>query len=55
MSEPLSREQREEDFREFHAQHLRRQTAAVETIRTIIVIWAVLTLIGVLVIGAQLS
>lgn len=38
---------RAELFREFHAEHLRRQTRAVETIRAVAVTWLVLTIIGV--------
>ena len=40
--------QREEMFREFHAEHLRRQTKAIETIRGVAVTWLVLTIIGIL-------
>jgi hypothetical protein len=53
MSEPLSQEQREEDFREFQADHLRRQTVAIESIRTIMVLWLILTIVGAAVIVSQ--
>lgn len=39
--------QRAEMFREFHAQHIIRQTKAVETIKNIAVAWVTLTIIGV--------
>lgn len=52
--QPLDREQREETFREYHAEHLRRQTAAIESIRAILMTFVVLTVIGavILFIGA---
>jgi hypothetical protein len=37
---------RDEMFREFVAEHLRKQTKFLDTIRTILILWLVLTLIG---------
>lgn len=49
MSEPaqfITEEQRAEMFREFHSEHLRRQTKAIETIRGILAVWMTLTVIS---------
>lgn len=50
-----SEEHRAEMFREFHAEHLRRQTKAIETIRGVVVTWFVLMIIGALLLGVAAS
>lgn len=39
-------EQRAEMFREFHAQQLQAQTKSLETIKTLMILWFVLTVVG---------
>lgn len=46
---PLTDEQRAEAFREFQADHLRRQTKAIETIKTYVGIWFWVTVVGLVV------
>lgn len=38
--------QNAELFREFHFEHLRRQTKAIETIRNVVLTWPIRTVIG---------
>jgi hypothetical protein len=42
----MTEAEREEAFREFHAEHLRRQTRALESIRGILVFFTILFVIG---------
>lgn len=48
MNDPLqmAEEQRAEMFREFHSQHLKRQTKAVESIKNYVAIWFWLSVAG---------
>lgn len=41
-----STEQREEMFRSLHAEHLQRQTAALETIRGVLLMIVLLAIVG---------
>lgn len=45
--------EREDAFREFHADHLRRQTKHLQVIRAILSTWFVLTILGVVVLIAS--
>jgi hypothetical protein len=42
----VSEQNREEAFRQFQAEHLRRQTDAIEMIKRIMILWLVLSLLG---------
>lgn len=44
----LSRSEREEMFREYQSQHMRRQTKALESIRLVLLAWLWLTIGGVI-------
>jgi CHASE3 domain sensor protein len=55
QSQLLAADSREEMFREFHAGHLKRQTQAIETIKNILVVWVVLTVLGAIMLVAAAS
>lgn len=46
---------RDEMFREFVAEQMRRQTKSLDTIRSIMILWLVLTVIGVIVFTAMVA
>jgi hypothetical protein len=47
--EGMTQEQREEAFREFHADQLRKQTKHLFNIQALLSVWMVLTILGGLV------
>lgn len=51
----FTEEQRTEAYRREHIALAIRQAKAVETIRTVVVIWAVLTLVGVLAVILEMA
>jgi hypothetical protein len=51
----LAEGQRADMFRDFHAEHLRRQTKAIETIRAVVVTWFILMIVGTLIVVVAAS
>ena len=47
MTQQFTTEQYEQAFRTFHAEHIERQTAALESIRTMLVFLMLLLVIGI--------
>lgn len=44
---PMTEEQRTEQFRQLVATHMQKQTKALDTIQTLLILWSVLTVLGV--------
>jgi hypothetical protein len=55
FSAGMTQEQREEAFREFHADQLRQQTKHLHTIQAILSTWLVLTIIGAVIIAIAMA
>ena len=51
----FTEEQKLEAWRQLHASHLERQTRAIESIRTYVLVWFWLSIVGAVLIAAAVS